>query len=128
MTLTDPAIIGIVALLVTCIPGVRWLSRTIHRKLRSRQNNSSNRNTVLPLSDRSSPLFGPPEGVCIDPCVAYPIRATGQVTRMWMPPSPTIPGSEGFVSPTVDCLVGRTCANLSLGRCLYDRSSYLASS
>ncbi|KAH8156666.1 hypothetical protein CIB48_g11582 [Xylaria polymorpha] len=96
MTLTDPAIIGIVALLVTCIPGVRWLSRTIHRKLRSRQNNSSNRNTVLPLSDRSSPLFGPPEGVCIDPCVAYPIRATGQVTRMWMPPSPTIPGSEGF--------------------------------
>ncbi|KAI0436025.1 hypothetical protein F4803DRAFT_557415 [Xylaria telfairii] len=79
MALTAPAIIGIVALLLMCIPGVKWLLKT-YRKIRSRQNKSSNRNTVLPLSDRSSPIFGPSGG-------------------------PTIPGSQGFVALSISAAV-----------------------
>ncbi|KAI0460636.1 hypothetical protein F5B21DRAFT_452577 [Xylaria acuta] len=105
MSLTDPAIVAIVALFVMCIPGVRWLSRTIRRKLRSRRK-PSNRNTVLPLSDRSSPLSGPLDSACMEPCVASttPIL-TRQVTRAWAPPSPIITGSQGFVAVSMSAAV-----------------------
>ncbi|KAI8948807.1 hypothetical protein F4801DRAFT_555826, partial [Xylaria longipes] len=107
MTLADPAIIGIVALLVMCIPGVRWFSRIVRRKLRSRRNQPSNRNTVLPLSDRSSPLFGPPDSTCIDPYVVLPtpIGTTRQATHVWMPSCPIIVAASMSVAviwPAVD--------------------------
>ncbi|KAI0862295.1 hypothetical protein F4860DRAFT_472876 [Xylaria cubensis] len=99
MTLADPAIVAIVALLVMCIPGVRWLLRTIRRKLRPRRK-PSNGNTVLPLSGRSSPQFGPLDGACINPCVG--LHALGgttcQAEYVWVPPNPIIFRVQCFVA------------------------------
>ncbi|KAI3325597.1 hypothetical protein HD806DRAFT_452353 [Xylariaceae sp. AK1471] len=57
MALADAAIVGIVALLVMCIPGVQYLSRLIRRRLRPRRTQVSESNTLLPLSERFSPTF-----------------------------------------------------------------------
>ncbi|KAI0184727.1 hypothetical protein EV127DRAFT_225722 [Xylaria flabelliformis] len=106
MTLADPAIVAIVALLVMCIPGVRWLLRTIRRKLRP-QRKPSNKNTVLPLSGRSSPPFDPLNGSCVYPCVG--LHAPGGMTRqaayVWAPPSPIVFSSQCFVAVSMSAAV-----------------------
>ncbi|KAI1111802.1 hypothetical protein F5Y14DRAFT_424102 [Nemania sp. NC0429] len=61
MTLADSAIVGIVALLVMSIPGVRYLARMIQRIFNCRQKKSSNRDTVLPLHGYVSPNLEQPE-------------------------------------------------------------------
>ncbi|KAI0550069.1 hypothetical protein F4679DRAFT_218667 [Xylaria curta] len=103
MKLADPAIVAIVALLVMCIPGIRWLSRNIRRKLRS-QRKSLNMNTVLPLSGRS---FDPLDGACMDPCVG--LHAPGGMIRQaayaWVPPSPIVSSSQGFVAISLSAAV-----------------------
>lgn len=60
MTLADSAIVGIVALLVMCIPGVQYLSRVIRRRLHSRRYQTPENNTLLPLSERFIDACSPP--------------------------------------------------------------------
>ncbi|KAI0414647.1 hypothetical protein F5X98DRAFT_377545 [Xylaria grammica] len=57
MTLAAPAIIGIVGLFLTSIPGIRYIWRKIRHKLRSRGKKQSTSGTILPMSDHSSPNF-----------------------------------------------------------------------
>ncbi|KAJ8125040.1 hypothetical protein O1611_g8601 [Lasiodiplodia mahajangana] len=108
MVLADSAIVGIVALLVMSIPGVKWFLKLIRRKLRSRRKRQpSSRNTVLPLSNRSPRPFGPLDAAYIDPCVAShaPIGMMHQTASLWEPPSPIIPGCQGVVTISMNAAV-----------------------
>lgn len=113
MTLDDSAVVGIIALFVMSIPGVRYLARIIRRKFHSRREKSSDRDTVLPLSNYSSPgLRHPGSG-------SMYIR-TSSVTAMdgFGMAQQIIPGEaqlspiapnlmQGFVSPKVKRIVER---------------------
>ncbi|KAJ2986466.1 hypothetical protein NUW58_g5017 [Xylaria curta] len=103
MTLADSAIIGIIALLVMCIPGVRYLSRIIRRKLRSRQKQASNNYTVLPLSDYLRPLSDPLGGASMYPSPTPPtligtFGMTRQATNVGASENPFVPNFTSFVA------------------------------
>ncbi|KAI1133688.1 hypothetical protein F5Y10DRAFT_228347 [Nemania abortiva] len=106
MTLADSAIVGIVALLIMCIPRIIRLFKFLCFALNSRRKRPLSRNTVLPLANRPSPAFGPLDAAYMDPYVASssPIGMTHQVICPWALPSSRTPGCQGLVSLTVDAL------------------------
>ncbi|KAJ3577321.1 hypothetical protein NPX13_g3246 [Xylaria arbuscula] len=58
MTLTAPAIIGLVSLLLMSIPGIKYIFRKLRRMFRSRRNQTSSNDTALPLSGPPSLRLG----------------------------------------------------------------------
>ncbi|KAI1427603.1 hypothetical protein F5Y12DRAFT_791874 [Xylaria sp. FL1777] len=62
MSLTAPAIIGIVGLLLMSIPGIRYILRIIRRAIHFRRKQHSSSNTVLPVFDEPSPSLDLPGG------------------------------------------------------------------
>lgn len=113
MTSADSSIVGIVALLVMSIPGVWYLARMIRQKFHSRRKKSSDRNTVLPLSDYALPNLGQPgsDSMYIRTSSATAIGGFGiahQVMHGEAPQSPIAPNlMQGFVSAKVNSLVER---------------------
>ncbi|KAI3334580.1 hypothetical protein F4824DRAFT_467460 [Ustulina deusta] len=133
MTLPAAAIIGIVGLLLTSIPGVRYILRVIRRRLHSRRKRPFNSDTVLPLSDDSLPNFGQPGGgrLYIQAASTTPIDTfvmNRQTMRGELSDDPIVPGLPGFVAismsaamfwPAVD---SRPCpSGRSISRTQYSR-------
>jgi hypothetical protein len=103
MTLADSAIVGLVALLVMCVPGLQYLSRIIRRRLHSRRYQVADTNTLLPLSEPFFPTIGRPGDGSVYPQATpvTPITAFGLSPHI-MPVdasgNPNFTSMQGFVS------------------------------
>ncbi|KAI0106197.1 hypothetical protein GGR51DRAFT_560001 [Nemania sp. FL0031] len=84
-------IIGIVALLVMSVPGVKWCLKIIRTK-------SGNTTSILPLSN--SPL----DAAYMSPCIVSP-APVGMAHQAWAPPRPITSGCQGVVAITISAAV-----------------------